>query len=159
MLVTPEIRASELGLELVAHPLPIGPLVAVVVDGERAWVSGQPPSKNGTILYSGPVGLDGLSVEKGYEAARLCMLNCLAALRLELGSLNEIERIIKVVGFVQSSLGFAKQSQVINGASELLIDLFGSISGRHARSAIGVSSLPGNMAVEVEMVVAIRKTN
>ena len=154
-----EFRAKELGLELEAHPLPIGPLVAVVIDGHRAWVSGQPPSKNGVILYSGQVGIDGISVEQGYEAARLCMLNCLAALRLELGSLDRIERIIKVVGFVQSSSGFSKQSQVINGASELLIDLFGAVSGRHARSAIGVASLPGNMAVEVEMVVAIRHSD
>lgn len=155
MTASAEARVQELGLELVAHPLPPGALLAVVEHGGLAWVSGQPPSRDGKIVYTGLVGDGGLSVEDGFDAARLCVTNALAALRAKLGSLDRVDRVVKLVGFVQSSAGFALQSRVINGASELLVDVFGPDAGAHARSAIGVASLPGNMAVEVELVVAI----
>lgn len=152
---TPEQRLTELGLDLRPHPLPPGPLAAVVVDGDRAWVSGQPPSEDGKIRYTGPVGPDGHDVATAAEAARLCALNCLAALRAELGSLDRVRRIVKVVGLVQAPPGTATQSRVVNGASELLVEVFGPENGRHARTAMGVASLPGDMTVEIEMVVAL----
>lgn len=150
----PEARLAELGIELAAHPLPPGPLAAVVVEGDRAWVSGQPPSVGGKILHTGQVST-AVTIEDGHAAARLCATNCLAALQAELGSLDRIDRVVKVVGFVQAPPGFAGHSKVVNGASELLVEVFGAERGRHARSAIGVASLPGDMAVEVEMVVAL----
>lgn len=155
--VSADARFDKLCPDVVGHPLPPGPLAAVVVHAGSAWVSGQPPSHDGEILFAGRIGDDDgvLSVEDGYRAARLCTSNCLAALRAELGSLDRIARIIKVTGFVQAASGFAGHSKVVNGASELLVEVFGEEQGRHARSAVGMSSLPGNMAVEVEMVVAL----
>lgn len=157
MTTSADARADELGLDLHAHPLPPGmPILAVVVDGDRAWVSGQPPSKEGKIVFTGQVGEDGLSIEDGYEAAKLCAQNCLAALKAELGSLDRIAKIVKVLGFVQAAPGFPGHARVINGASDLLLEVFGEEAGKHARSAVGMASLPGDMAVEVEMVVALR---
>ena len=153
--MTPAEKLAELGLETHAFVVPeTSPLKPVQIDGRRAYVSGQPPARDGKIQYFGNVGED-VSVEEGYEAAKLCALNILGALEKELGGLDRIESIVKVVGFVSCSAGFKAQSQVINGASDLFVELFGA-DGRHARSAIGVASLPGGMAVEVEAVVAIR---
>lgn len=155
MTYSPERRTEELGLDLAGHPMAPGPIVAVVIDGDRAWVSGQPPSTDGKIQFTGPVGPGGLTTADGYQAARLCTLNALAALRAALGSLDRVHRIIKVVGLVQAPSGWAEQSKVVNGASELLVEVFGPEGGKHARTAMGVASLPGNMSVEIEMVVAI----
>jgi enamine deaminase RidA (YjgF/YER057c/UK114 family) len=153
--VTPAEKLAELGLETHAFVVPdTSPLKPVLVDGHLAYVSGQPPAREGKIQYFGNVGKD-VSVEDGYLAAQLCALNILGALEQELGGLDWIERIVKVVGFVSCSAGFKDQSKVINGASDLFVQLFGP-EGRHARSAIGVASLPAGMAVEVEAVVGLR---
>ena len=152
--MTPENRLRELGYELHAFDPPPGPLIPVVVEGGYAYVSGQPPARDGKIQYRGNVGED-VTVEEGYAAAQLCALNILGALQRELGDLARVERIIKVVGFVSCAAGFVQHSQVINGASDVLVDVFGE-QGRHARSAIGVASLPGGMAVEVEAIVSLQ---
>lgn len=153
--MTPEEKLAELGLEVHAFNVPdTSPLRAVLVDGDVAYVSGQPPARDGKIQYFGNVG-EAVSVEDGYVAAQMCALNILGALQQELGGLDRIERIIKVVGFVSCPAGFTDQSKVINGASDLFVQLFGA-EGRHARSAIGVASLPAGMAVEVEAVVGLR---
>lgn len=146
-------RLGVLGKSLEVFKGPPGPLVPVVLHNGVAWVSGMPPAKGGVIQYKGAVG-SAVSVEDGYEAAGLCVLNLLGQLEVALGSLDRIERIIKVVGFVSCAGGFALQSKVINGASDLLVEIFGQERGSHARSAIGVASLPGDMSVEVELVVA-----
>jgi enamine deaminase RidA (YjgF/YER057c/UK114 family) len=130
------------------------PLRPVLVEGGLAYVSGQPPARDGKIQYLGNVG-EAVSVDDGYLAAQLCALNILGALERELGSLDRIDRIVKVVGFVSCAAGFTEQSKVINGASDLFVQLFGE-RGRHARSAIGVAALPAGMAVEVEAVVGLR---
>jgi enamine deaminase RidA (YjgF/YER057c/UK114 family) len=150
---TPESRLSELGHELAAFPARPGPLEMVVVHDGLAWVSGQPPARDGKITCTGTVGVD-VTIDEARAAAELCIVNALGALSVALGSLSRVERIIKVVGFVSCAPGFAQQSQVINAASDLLVGVFGD-AGKHARSAIGVSSLPANMAVEIELVVAI----
>ena len=153
--MTPEQRLAELGLELHAFSVPEGsPLRPVVVDGRRAYVSGQPPAKDGKIQYFGQVGED-VTVEDGYLAARQCGLNILGALKEELGELDRIERIVKVVGLVACAPGFKDQSKVVNGASELFVSLFGD-AGRHARTAVGVAALPAGMAVEIEAIVSLR---
>ena len=153
--MTPEKRLTELGLELKAHPLPLGPLEAVVIDGHLAWVSGQPPSRDGKLVYTGQL-IGEESLEDGRAAARLCALNILAAAREKLGSLDRVARVIKIVGFVQSPPGFKIQSKIIDAASELLVDVFGD-NGSHARSAIGVASLPGDMSVEIEAVLSLHE--
>ena len=153
--MTPETRLSELGLELSAHPLPPGPLEAVVIDGDRAWVSGQPPSRDGKLVYTGQLTGEE-SLDDGRDAARLCAINILAAARAKLGSLDRVARVIKIVGFVQSPPGFKIQSRIIDAASELLVEVFGE-NGSHARSAIGVASLPGDMSVEIEAVLALHE--
>jgi enamine deaminase RidA (YjgF/YER057c/UK114 family) len=153
--VTPEQRLEELGLELHAFSVPEGsPLRPVLVDGSRAYVSGQPPAKDGKIQYFGRVGEE-ITVEDGYLAARQCALNILGALSAELGGLERIGQIVKLVGLVACAPGFKDQSKVVNGASELFVSLFGD-AGRHARTALGVTALPGGMAVEIEAIVSLR---
>lgn len=152
--MTPEEKLSELGLELVIPAAPMGAYVPVVVHGDTAYVSGHPPMRDGEILYRGRVG-EQLSVDDGYEAARLCALNCLGALKAEIGELSRVERILKVLAFVQCGPDFGDQPRVVNGASDLLAAVFGP-DGRHARAAVGAPALPAGIAVEVEMVVALR---
>src|SRR5205085_8525781 len=117
------------------------PLDAVVAHGGRMRTSGQlPRDHEGALVHPGVLGLD-LTVDQGAEAARWCALNALSVLRAELGSLDRIERVLTVLGFVASAPGFAQQPSVIDGASLVLADVFGA-AGRHSRSAIGVSALP-----------------
>jgi enamine deaminase RidA (YjgF/YER057c/UK114 family) len=108
--------------------------------------------KDGALVFKGKVGRD-LTVEDAYEAAKLAALNCLAAARSVLGTLDKIERVVKVNGYVNSAPGFTDQAKVMNGASDLLVQLFGE-KGRHARTSVGVSELPQNIAVEVDLVLA-----
>jgi enamine deaminase RidA (YjgF/YER057c/UK114 family) len=118
------------------------------------FVSGQGPVKDGKVAYAGKVGAD-LSLEEGYECARLCALNCLAAVKGVVGSLERVVEVVQLRGFVNSAPGFDRQPEVLNGASELMVKLFGE-KGRHARAALGTCSLPRNIAVELEMVVRVR---
>jgi enamine deaminase RidA (YjgF/YER057c/UK114 family) len=152
--VTIDDRLDELGFVLPGPYPPHDPLDAVVVHGGRARTSGQlPRDHDGHLVHPGILGA-GLSVEQGSEAARWCALNALSVLRAELGSLDRVERVLTVLGFVASAPGFIEQPAVVDGASGLLADVFGS-PGRHSRSAIGVAALPRGGAVEIEVEVAL----
>jgi enamine deaminase RidA (YjgF/YER057c/UK114 family) len=150
-----ETRLAELGLSLPGPYLPHDPLDAVIIHAGRARTSGQlPRNHDGALVFPGVVGSD-LTVDEGAEAARWCALNALSVLRDALGSLDSIDRVLSVLGFVSSAPGFAQQPSVIDGASKLLVDVFGG-AGRHSRSAIGVAALPRGGAVEIEVEVALR---
>lgn len=150
-----EAKLKELGIELPQAPKPVAAYVPALRAGEFVYTSGQITMVNGELKYRGKLGKD-LTVQEGYQAARICALNALSAICAVVGSLDKIEQIVKVVGFVNSAAGFTEQPKVINGASELLGEIFGS-AGQHARSAVGVNELPLNTAVEVEMIVKIRE--
>lgn len=151
--MTPEERLAELGLVLPDVAAPAGAYVPAVRSGELMWTSGQLPFVNGTLAAAGKVGAE-VPAERAEELARICALNALAAIRAEVGELSAVRRIVKVVGFVASDPGFTGQPAVVNGASELLLEVFGEF-GRHARSAVGVAALPLNAPVEVELVVEV----
>ena len=148
-----EQRLVDLGLSLPGPYPPHDPLDAVVVHGDRARTSGQLPRDHEGRVVQGVLGAD-MSVEGGTDAARWCALDVLSVLRAELGSLDRIERVLTVLGFVASAPGFDAQPAVVNGASKLLHDVFGA-AGRHSRSAIGVAALPRGGAVEIEVEVAL----
>lgn len=148
-------KLEDLGLDLPEAPLPVAEYVPAKKVGNLVYCSGQGPIKNGEFLHVGRIGTN-ISLEEGYEAARICALNCLAAIKSVIGTLDEIEEIVKVRGFVNSSNDFFEQPKVINGASELLVEIFGG-NGKHARSALGTSVLPGNIPVELEVVVKVRE--
>jgi len=147
-------RLSELGLTLHGPHPPHDPLDAVVVHDGVARTSGQLPRIAGELTCLGRLG-DSVSVEEGREAAAVCALNALAVLEVALGSLDRIERVLTVTGFVSSTPDFHQQPTVVDGASKVLADVFGE-AGRHTRSAIGVAALPRNGAVEIEVTVALR---
>ena len=149
-----ELQIQKLGLAL---PTPVKPAfryIAVAVHGGLAWVSGQIPRAGDKVLLTGKVGAE-VSVEQGREAARACVLQGLSQLREAVGSLDRVERIVKVTGFVASAPGFVEQPRVMDAASELLVQVFGD-AGRHARSAVGVAELPRGVPVEVELVAALK---
>ncbi len=149
-----EQKLQEMGLELPVVAKPLASYVPAVVTEGYVYTSGQVPILKGEIKYKGKVGQD-VDEAQGYEAAKLCVLNCLAAVKSVAGSLDNVEKIVKVVGFVNSVPGFTMQPKIINGASDLLGQLFGE-KGEHARSAVGVSELPLNAACEVEIIVKIK---
>lgn len=149
-----EAKIKELGITVPDAPKPLAAYVAAVKDGNYVYTSGQLPFVAGELKFKGKLGKD-LSVDQGYEAAKTCAINCLAAIKGQIGSLDNIEKIVKVVGFVSSASEFYDQPKVINGASELVGSIFGK-AGEHARSAVGVAELPLNAAVEVEMVVKVK---
>lgn len=148
-------RLRELGLVLPGPFPPHDPLDAVVVHGGRARTSGQlPRDHDGVLVHPGVLGGD-VTVEEGAAAARVCALNALSVLRSALGSLDRIDRVLTVLGFVASAPGFVAQPAVVDGASRLLVEVFGT-AGRHSRSAVGVAALPRGGAVEIEVEVALR---
>lgn len=151
---SPEARLKALGIELPPAPKPIASYVPSVRSGNLVFLAGQGPLAGGKPTVTGKVGAD-LSEEDGNKAARATILVSLAALRAEIGSLDRVARVVKVVGFVNSAPGFTRQPWVINGASDLLVEIFGE-AGRHARSAVGVSELPLNIPVEIEMIVEVK---
>jgi enamine deaminase RidA (YjgF/YER057c/UK114 family) len=146
-------RLDALGFRLHGPHPPHEPLLAVVVHDRVAYVSGQLPRIDGRITCLGRLG-ESVSLEQGVEAASVCALNALAVLEAALGSLDKIERLLKVTGFVASSPDFTQQPKVIDGASLIFHSIFGE-SGRHARSAIGVAALPHGAAVEIELSAAL----
>lgn len=148
-----EARLAELGLTLPPAPRPVATYVPVVQTGNLLVVSGQVPVENGRVVRPGKVGAE-VSVEEGQELARLCVLNGLAQVRQALGSLDRVARVVRVAGYVASASGFTQQPQVINGASDLLVAIFGE-AGRHARVAVGVAELPLGCAVEVEFMFEV----
>ncbi|PPH17257.1 LysR family transcriptional regulator [Rathayibacter sp. AY1C4] len=145
-------RLAELGVELPAVAVPAGAYVPAVVHGGLVYTAGQIPFVDGSLPLVGKVGAE-VSPEQAKELARTCALNALAAVADAIGSLDRVTRIVKLTGFVASASGFTGQPGVINGASELLGDVFGE-PGRHARSAVGVAELPLGAPVEVELIVA-----
>lgn len=149
------IRLGELGIELPQPAAPAGAYVPYVVTGHLVFVSGQLPVWNGAFRYRGRVGAS-LSLEDGYAAARLCGLNLLAQVRDACGgNLDHVVRVVRLGGFVHCVDGFVDHPKVLNGASDLMVEVFGNDTGRHARAAIGASTLPLDAAVEVEGVFAI----
>ncbi|MEL7601665.1 MAG: RidA family protein [Bacillota bacterium] len=149
-----EEKLRQLGIELPETPTPLAAYVPAVKAGDFAYTSGQIPLVKGELKFKGKIGAE-LTEEEGYQAARICAINCLSALKGAIGDLDKIERIVKVVGFVNSAPGFKMQPKVINGASELLGEVFGD-AGKHARSAVGVNELPIDSAVEVEVIVKLK---
>lgn len=151
---TPTERLAELGLALPAVSTPAGAYVPAVRTGALVFTAGQIPIVDGAIPTTGKVGAE-VSAERAKELARICVLNALAAVASEAGSVDEIARVVKLVGFVASTPDFSGQPGVVDGASELLRDIFGD-AGLHARSAVGVAALPRDVPVEVELIVELR---
>src|ERR671914_38032 len=145
-----EEKLASLGISLPTPPEPAGSYVPVVVSGTLAFVAGQIPIEGKHVKFTGKVD----SIETAQEAARLCTINALAQLKTSLGSLNRIKRVIKVTGFVNSDPSFTDHARVINGASDLLVTIFGE-KGKHARAVVGVSSLPLDSTVEIEFIVEV----
>lgn len=149
-----EEKIKELGFFVPEAPKPLAAYVPAVLDDKIVYTSGQLPLSDGKLKYSGKCGKD-LSDEEAVKAAELCALNCLSAVKAVAGSLDNIERIIKVTAFVNSVEGFTSQPKIANGASEFLVKVFGQ-AGKHARSAVGVYNLPLNAPVEVEIIARLK---
>ena len=148
-----EARLTELGITLPLAPKPVATYIPAVRAGDLLFLSGTGPFKDGAIVYAGKLGKD-LTVEQGYEAARLTLLNALAMVRQELGTLDRVTRVVRLTGHVASADGFTQQPAVNNGASDLLVQIFGE-AGRHARLALGAAELPLNMAIELELILQV----
>ena len=145
-----EEKIASLGIYLPVPPDPAGSYVPVVLSSNLAFVAGQIPTEGKQVKFRGKVD----SIAIGQEAARLCTINALAQLKAYLGSLDKIKQIVKITGFINCDPSFTDHPKVINGASDLLVDVFGE-KGKHARAAVGVSSLPLDSAVEIEFVVEV----
>ena len=150
-----EARVRELGIRIPTLPPPVAIYVPAVRTGDLVFASGQTPTVDGVLQVQGKLGGE-VSIEQGQQAARLAALNCVAEVRGLLGSLDRVARIVRLTGFVASATGFAQQPAVVNGASQLIEEVFGE-AGRHARSAIGVAELPGGAPVEIELIVEARE--
>jgi len=150
-----EARVRELGIQIPTLPPPVAIYVPAVRTGDLVFASGQTPTVDGVLQVQGKLGGE-VSIEQGQQAARLAALNCVAEVRGLLGSLDRVARIVRLTGFVASATGFAQQPAVVNGASQLIEEIFGE-AGRHARSAIGVAELPGGAPVEIELIVEARE--
>lgn len=152
-MATATERLAALGIAVPEVVPPVAAYVPAVVTGRYVYTSGQLPMRDGAMIAEGLVGSD-VEAEVAKDCARQSAINALAAAQAVIGSLDRVTRVVKVVGFVASAPGFTGQPGVINGASELLLDVFGDL-GRHARSAVGVAALPLNAPVEVEMVLEV----
>jgi enamine deaminase RidA (YjgF/YER057c/UK114 family) len=152
--VPPSMRLAQMGLTLPSAAQPSFNYVPVVIDRGIAYVSGQLPKVDGEVRVQGRLG-EGVSLEQGKDAARICGVQALACLAEALGSIDRVARILRVSGFVSSAPGFFHQPAVIDAVSELMVEVFGE-AGRHARSAIGVAALPRNAPVEVEVIASVR---
>ncbi len=148
-----ESRLTELGYELPPPPPPVGNYLPAARSGNVMWMAGVGSGRPDGSRITGKLG-DELTVEQGYEAARWCALNLLSRMKAELGDLDKVTRVLKVVGMVNSAPGFGEQARVVDGASDLFVALFGD-QGRHARSAPGMGALPGGTAVIVDCVVEV----
>lgn len=150
-----EERMKKLGFEL-PEVNKLGPqykFTSVLIHENIAYISGALPKINGKLAQTGKLG-DTVSIEEGQKLAELCILSCLASLKDKIGSLNNVKQVIKITGFVASATGFSQQADVMNAATNMLVDIFGE-KGVHARSAIGAAVMPLNTPVEIEMIVAI----
>jgi enamine deaminase RidA (YjgF/YER057c/UK114 family) len=150
-----DARLKALGVELPPAPKPMGVYKPIVVTGNMAYLSGHGPLLPNKTLITGRLGLD-MDIEAGYHAARVTGLGLLATLQSQLGSLDKVVRLVKLLGLVRSTDGFDQQPAVINGCSELFRDIFGEDAGIGARSALGTNALPGGIAVEIEAIFEVR---
>jgi len=148
-----DARLKEMGIELPPAVTPVANYVPAVRTGNLVFLSGHGPFKEDGSLITGKVGAD-LTVEQGYETARRIAIGLLGSLKAEIGDLGKVNRIVKLLGLVNCTPEFADQPKVINGASDLLVEVFGD-KGKHARSAVGTNALPLNIAVEIEMIVEV----
>lgn len=148
-----ELRLKELGIELPTAPQPVANYVPVVRVGDLLFLSGVLPSKEGQLVMTGKLGAD-VSIEQGVAAAKLAVLNALAIVKAETGSLDRVKRMVKMVGHIASAPGFTDQPHVLNGASDLLVAVFGE-AGRHARVAVGAAELPRQAPIEIELIVQV----
>jgi len=153
--MTPEEALAALGLELPEPPPAVGNYVGAVRVGNILFVSGHGPFKDGVPTFIGKLGRD-LSIEEGQRAAQLVALNMLASIKAEIGQLDRIARVVKLLCLVNSDPEFGEQPAVANGASDLLVQIFGEERGRHARSAIGMGALPFQIAVEIEGIFELK---
>jgi enamine deaminase RidA (YjgF/YER057c/UK114 family) len=149
-----EEKINQMGITIPEVVKPLAAYIPAMQVGNLVMTSGQVPISEGKVKYIGKVGRE-LSEEEGKEAAKLCALNCLSAIKSVIGSLDKIKRVVKLTVFVSSAEGFTAQPKVANGASEFIGEIFGD-AGKHVRSAVGVSELPLNSAVEIEMIVEIQ---
>jgi enamine deaminase RidA (YjgF/YER057c/UK114 family) len=150
---TPEERLEQLGVSLPSPAVPVAAYVPCVRTGSLVFVSGQVPLVDGKPSHLGRLG-EGVGLQDGRAAARTCAINVIAALKVELGELSRVRRVVKLTGFVASTPDFTDQPKVANGASELFGEVFGD-AGRHARAAVGVAALPLGVPVEVEAIVEV----
>jgi enamine deaminase RidA (YjgF/YER057c/UK114 family) len=148
-----EAKLEKLGLTLPDVRTPAFNYIPTRRSDNTLYVAGHGPFKEGKLAYRGKVGRE-LTVEQGADAARITMLNCLASIRAAIGDLDKVSQVLRVFGMVASEEGFSQQPLVINGASDLLVELYGD-RGRHARAAVGLFMLPGGMPVEIEMIVEV----
>ena len=148
-----EKKLKELGISLPAPPKPVANYVPAVRVGNLLFVSGHGPYHDGKTIISGKLGKE-LTIEEGYKTARNVALNCLASIQATLGDLNKVKRVVKLLGMVNCTEEFKEPPKVINGASDLLVEVFGE-AGKHARSAVGMQSLPNGIPVEIEMILEV----
>jgi enamine deaminase RidA (YjgF/YER057c/UK114 family) len=142
-----EERLKEMGIALPEAPAPVAAYVSVVRTGNLVVTSGQLPWQDGRIVHPGKLGVE-VGDEQGYEAARVCAINAIAQLKLAVGDLDKIERIVRVEGYVHSGAGYRGHPQVLNGASELLAEVFGD-AGKHTRTALGINEMPLDAPVQL----------
>ncbi len=148
-----DAKLKVLNIELPMAPKPVANYVPVVRAGDLLFLSGVLPSRDGQLICTGKLG-QGITIEQGMEAAKVAALNALAIVRSEVGSLDNVKRIVKMVGHIASAPGFTDQPQVLNGASDLLVQIFGE-AGKHARVAVGAAELPRRAPVEIELIVQV----
>jgi enamine deaminase RidA (YjgF/YER057c/UK114 family) len=149
-----EDRLKSLGMILPEVAAPLAAYVPAKKVGQVIYTAGQLPIQKGELIYKGLLGQD-VDVEQAYQAARICTLNALAAIKGIVKDLDQIVQVVRVVGYVASTSTFTQQPAIVNGASELLLEIFGEV-GKHARSAVGVASLPLNASVEIELTVEVK---
>ncbi len=147
-------RMNELGIELPRAPAPVGAYVPYVISGSLMFISGQVPIRDGAMIHEGKVPLD-VTVGQGQECAALCFLNAIAQAKAALGDLERVERIVRMTGYVAVAADFTAQPLVVNGASNLAVDIFGE-KGKHARVAVGVAELPLGAPVELEVILEVK---
>ena len=151
--MNPEDKLKELGIELPEPATPLASYVPALKTCRFVYVSGQLPLKDGKLVYEGTIPTD-LTEEDGYEAAKIAAINIMAAIKSEIGELSKVKRIVKLTGYVQCTNDFKMQPKVINGASDLFVEVFGDI-GKHTRAVMGVNSLPINTPVEIDAIVEV----
>jgi len=152
--VSYEQKLIELGITLPAPPKPVATYISAVLAGELLFLSGVIPFRDGKLVFEGKLGRE-LTVEQGYEASRVALLNALAIVRQELGTLDRVKQVVRMTGHVASAEGFVQHPAVINGASDLLVKVFDE-AGKHARVALGAAELPLNAPVEIELIIQVR---